>query len=187
MASANHGSAGRRKPSVWNDFHRVVISGAAGACAMATCNRCGTTLHASAKKHGTSHLRRHANSRCCAKRAAERDAKWADELLVEPELDFAGRLIIEGEAVDGCGHVAAAGDDGRLFPNFNFIPDALPQASSSSSTRFFQKKRERSANLASHQGETTGDDDHSSRAKDWDWMPTVDDNFLLDIDFTFED
>ncbi|KAM3335353.1 hypothetical protein ACQJBY_029662 [Aegilops geniculata] len=185
MASANHGGTGRRKPSVWNDFHRVIVSGAAGACAMATCNRCGTTLHAGSKKHGTSHLRRHANSSCCAKRAAERDAKWADELLVEPaEFDLAGRLIIEGEPVDVGARVAAAGDDGRLSPNL--IPDALPQASSSSSTRFFQKKRERFANLASHEGETTGDDDHSSHAKDW--VPTVvDDNFLLDMDFTFED
>lgn len=120
MASANHGNAGRRKSSVWDDFQRVSVSGAAGACAMATCNRCGTTLQASAKKHGTSHLRRHANSSCCAKRAAQRDAKWADELLVEPEFDFAGRLIIQGvdEPVDAGGHAPAAGDDGRLSPSF---------------------------------------------------------------------
>ena len=139
MAPANHGNAARRKSSVWDDFHRVSVSGAAGACAMATCNRCGSTLQASTKKHGTSHLRRHANSSCCAKRAAERNTKWADELLVEPELDFAGRLIIEG--VDGEVDTAAAADDGRLSPNV--IPDALPQAPASSSTRFFHKKRER--------------------------------------------
>ncbi|XP_044353982.1 uncharacterized protein [Triticum aestivum] len=77
MASANHGNTGRRKPSVWNDFHPVIVSGPAGERAMATCNRCGTKLQACSKKHGTSHLRRHANSSCCEKRAALREAAAA--------------------------------------------------------------------------------------------------------------
>lgn len=196
MASAKHGNTGGRKPSVWNDFDRVIVfvPGGTGAGAMAVCKRCGTTLQASAKKHGTSHLRRHAKSPCCAKRAAAAAApaaggdsdggftNWLEGvLLVEPQLDFADRLIIAGgdELVDEVADVPAAGDHGRVSPNF--IPDALPQAPASSSTRFFQKKKKRSASLASQEGGTK-DNDNSSRAKDW--APTVDNSTFDDMDFT---
>ncbi|XP_044351759.1 uncharacterized protein [Triticum aestivum] len=246
MASAKHGNTGGRKPSVWKDFDRVIVfvPGGTGAGAMAVCKRCGTTLQASAKKHGTSHLRRHAKSPCCAKRAAaaaapaaggdsdggftnwlegvllvepqldfadhlviaggdelvdavaERAvaappaadddsdggfANWLEGVLVEPQLDFADRLIIAGgdELVDEVADVPAAGDHGRVSPNF--IPDALPQAPASSSTRFFQKKKKRSASLPSQEGGTK-DNDNSSRAKDW--APTVDNSTFDDMDFT---
>jgi hypothetical protein len=97
-----------------------------GGIAMATCKRCGSKYKASKKKHGTSHLRRHANSICCAKRAAERAApclpvaaapvaappadddeeeeevakwKWLDDLYIDPEYD--ADLFSSQEQQDG--------------------------------------------------------------------------------------
>lgn len=102
-------------------------------------------------------------------------AKWIDDLLIDPELDAglvlvdeqldsgtsAGSPFTDGHEVDGGGEVVAAGDHDRRAPNS--MPDTrMTQAPRSSSLRFFQKKRGRSAYLASHQGGTT-DKDHSSR------------------------
>ncbi|CAM0902633.1 unnamed protein product [Alopecurus aequalis] len=212
-AGAAHGQTTRRKSAVWKDFDYVDVP---GASAMATCKRCGTTLTACPKKHGTSHLRRHAGSSSCTTRAAERVApclpaaapvgdddedvwitKMVEELLIDPESDAglfavdeqldtgtsAGSPFSDGRQVDGEGEVAVAGDHDRRSPNC--MPDTrMPQAPSLSSTRFFQKKRERFAYLASHQGGTT-DKDHSSRVNT-DWEPTVD-NSMVYADFTFGD
>ncbi|KAM0907290.1 hypothetical protein ACQ4PT_016232 [Festuca glaucescens] len=120
-AAPAHGGRGtaRRTSSVWSHFE-YVSGGAGTGGAMATCRRCGSTLRASTKKHGTSHLRRHAKSGFCAKRAAaagraaprlpeapsagDGDENWINDLLVEAEFDGAGHLIIEGG-------VEAAGDN----------------------------------------------------------------------------
>lgn len=220
MVRQAHGQTTRRKSSVWEDFDYVHVP---GASAMATCKRCGSTFQASSKKHGTSALRRHSKSSCCAKRAAERAApclqaaapclqaaapaggdddddeealaKWIDDLFIDPGYD-AGLFSGEEQQDGGLATTNSPftgltttdlpftdGDHDRCSPNYGDHTH-MPQAQSSSSMRFFQKKRERSANLASQQGETT-DKDHSSLVNT-DWAPTVD-NSMVYTDFTFED
>ncbi|KAM0870419.1 hypothetical protein ACQ4PT_040019 [Festuca glaucescens] len=191
-----HTTSTRRKSSVWRDFDYVDVP---GATAMATCKRCGSTFQASSKKHGTSALRRHVKSPCCANRAGKRAAQRAGPCLpaaapaaaddnddedeqapclpaaaaAAPDEDLEWRAMVKSiddlhkhpgydaflfsreEQQDGGLTTTSSpsadlttadlpftnGDRHRCFPNHG-MPD-MPQAHSSSSMRFFRKKRER--------------------------------------------
>jgi hypothetical protein len=166
-----HTTSTRRKSSVWRDFDYV---DAAGASAMATCKRCGSTFQASSKKHGTSALRRHAGSTCCAKRADQRASQRAGACLPAaapaPDDDLEWRAMVKSiddlhkhpgydaflfsreEQQDGglptTGSPFNDGDHHRSSPSYGEHTH-MPQAQSSSSVRFFQKKRERQASPSS--------------------------------------
>jgi hypothetical protein len=184
-----HTTSTRRKSSVWRDFDYV---DAPGASAMATCKRCGSTFQASSKKHGTSALRRHAGSTCCAKRADQRASQRAGACLPAgaaandddkqapclpaaaaapaPDDDLEWRAMVKSiddlhkhpgydaylfsreEQQDGglptTGSPFNDGDHHRSSPSYGDHTH-MPQAQSSSSVRFFQKKRERQASPSS--------------------------------------
>lgn len=154
------GGGGGGASTVWKHFHRNVVVSGAGAgsgctatcrCGTtATCRRCGTMLKACPRKHGTSHLHRHARSAACALRAqaqaqrvliapepaADDALTWLEDHVVDGDVDVDGHLNIRS----GAQEMQEAGCTKPCSPP-NYVP--LPQVSNSSSKRFLKKKRNR--------------------------------------------
>ncbi|PAN34174.1 hypothetical protein PAHAL_6G073300 [Panicum hallii] len=153
----------RRQPlksAVWGSFTRN--RPAAGGPATATCGECGQILRAGSSI-GTSHLRRHTGTKRCQQRAAERrrqqltapppgggdqdDHPTSPPVSVEEPFFVVDGVDIPELLDDLIGKGLANIDEQSSGADQQFGADnyvaAVPQAASSSTKWFIQKKKER--------------------------------------------